>query len=269
VEQKELVDCEFSRTTTSFKKNSTAWQTVKTNSEPRSGKAAYAHLKSAMYTKLASNCTALHLSAPGASEKDRLAEEEEATAELMRKGRLNQKPSDSWKVRGFAVFFGTDRLKLVLGLSSRHIVLLFVAFDPYSMLSFALAPRDPMPSYPIIRIPSYRILTYRSNPILSHPILSHGYPIASLPIVRIPSYLILSHGYPIPSNSIPLTQPKALILEEYLRRTQYIYLRVTLFYPIVIHASHSLHIFAGDHPIPSYLILSIHASTPPHTYICG
>jgi hypothetical protein len=58
-----------------------------------------------MYMKLASNCTTLHLSAPGASEKDRLAEEEEAIAELVRKGRLNQEPSDSWKVRIFLAFF--------------------------------------------------------------------------------------------------------------------------------------------------------------------
>jgi hypothetical protein len=124
VEQKEVVDCEFSRTITSFEKNSTAWKTVETKDKPRSGKAAYAHLKSAMYTKLAVNCTTLHLSAPMASEKDRLAEEEEAIAELARKGRLNQKVSDSWKV-SFAVFVEHQSAEFVKGLSSCHIVLLF------------------------------------------------------------------------------------------------------------------------------------------------
>jgi hypothetical protein len=105
VEQKETVEAEFERTIESFRKYATAWKTIGDESEPRSGRAAYAAHKVAMYSQLATDCVAAFASAPGLSEKDRVEEEEAATAELERKGLLNQKLSDSWKVRHNSAFW--------------------------------------------------------------------------------------------------------------------------------------------------------------------
>jgi hypothetical protein len=99
VEQKELVDVEFARKIKAFEKNTAAWKMIDSSSVPRSGQAAYTHLKELMYAKLAEDCRMVHLSAPGHSEKDRVAEEAATLAELRKKGLLNQQPSDSWKVR--------------------------------------------------------------------------------------------------------------------------------------------------------------------------
>ncbi|KAJ7724933.1 hypothetical protein DFH07DRAFT_971050 [Mycena maculata] len=79
VEQKELVDVEFGR------------------SETHSGERAYAHLKDLMYTKLATDCIKVHLSAPQQVEEERKAEEEEALAELTRKGLSDTTALNSWK----------------------------------------------------------------------------------------------------------------------------------------------------------------------------
>lgn len=99
MEQKETVEEEFCRTIESFNKNSAAWKTLELRSVPSSGRAAYAHLKQVMYTKLAENCTTTYASAPALSEKDCEEEEKIALAELKRKGLLNKELSDNWKVR--------------------------------------------------------------------------------------------------------------------------------------------------------------------------
>ncbi|KAJ7609366.1 hypothetical protein DFH06DRAFT_1346392 [Mycena polygramma] len=97
VEQKELLEEEFPRTIESFRKNAAAFRAIAGMNVSRSGRAAYAHLKDVMYTKLAEDCIELHKSAPGLAEKDREAEEAAAEEELRKKGRLNQKLSDSYK----------------------------------------------------------------------------------------------------------------------------------------------------------------------------
>ncbi|KAJ7213692.1 hypothetical protein C8J57DRAFT_1602006 [Mycena rebaudengoi] len=97
VEQKEIVEEEFSRTAASFTKYATTWRAIEVASGPRSGRAAYAHLKDDMYTKLAAACVKIYQSAPGLAEEDRVKEEAEQAAELKKKGLLNTKPSDSWK----------------------------------------------------------------------------------------------------------------------------------------------------------------------------
>ncbi|KAJ6543417.1 hypothetical protein DFH09DRAFT_1367992 [Mycena vulgaris] len=107
VEQKELVEVEFGRTVASFKKSAEAWKTLEVGSVPRSGRAAYAHLKDVMYTKLAETCMQVHASAPVRSETDRVEEEKDALAELTRKGQLNQTISDSWKLATRYLTLGT------------------------------------------------------------------------------------------------------------------------------------------------------------------
>ncbi|KAJ7261480.1 hypothetical protein C8J57DRAFT_1634447 [Mycena rebaudengoi] len=97
VEQKDIVEEEFSRTTASFTATATAWKAIEAASLPRSGRAAYAHLKDEMYTKLAAACFKVHESAPGVSEQDKVDEEVAQATELKKKGLLNTTPSDSWK----------------------------------------------------------------------------------------------------------------------------------------------------------------------------
>ncbi|KAJ7457692.1 hypothetical protein FB451DRAFT_1508928 [Mycena latifolia] len=103
VEQKETVEEEFGRAIEFFKKSAAVWKALKDESVARSGRAAYAHLKYDMYTKLAEDCATVQASAPGLSEKDAKQEEEEAQAELARKGLL-KKPSDSWKAHPIQSF---------------------------------------------------------------------------------------------------------------------------------------------------------------------
>ncbi|KAK6992758.1 hypothetical protein R3P38DRAFT_141697 [Favolaschia claudopus] len=97
LEQKELVEEEFKRTIRSFKSHAAAWKTIRDRSEPRSGEAAYAHLKSRMYTRLAEDCEKLQASAPSLADKDRIQEEKEAADELKKKGLLNKELSVNWE----------------------------------------------------------------------------------------------------------------------------------------------------------------------------
>ncbi|KAJ7073391.1 hypothetical protein B0H15DRAFT_963765 [Mycena belliarum] len=102
VEQKETVEEEFRRTIASFNKNASAWKALEDGSSPRSGRAAYAHLKHVMYMQLAEECLAVQNSAEALSEKDRIAEEAFAAAELKKKGLSNAQVSDNWRV-GFGL----------------------------------------------------------------------------------------------------------------------------------------------------------------------
>ncbi|KAJ7238440.1 hypothetical protein C8J57DRAFT_1478667 [Mycena rebaudengoi] len=97
VEQKDIGEEEFSRTTASFTATATARKAIEATSLPRSGRAAYAHLKDEMYTKLAAASFKAHESAPGVSEQDKMDEEVAQAAELKKKSLLNTTPSDSWK----------------------------------------------------------------------------------------------------------------------------------------------------------------------------
>ncbi|KAJ7035891.1 hypothetical protein C8F04DRAFT_954397 [Mycena alexandri] len=99
VEQVELVEVKVDRTIKSFEKNAEVWKTLETRSVTGSGKAAYAHVKSLMYSKLATECAATWAKAGECLKKDEAAELKGAEEELREQGLLNAKYSVDWKVR--------------------------------------------------------------------------------------------------------------------------------------------------------------------------